>query len=344
MRGVRFSVRRAVVVYALWLGFTLIARFDLDRYDRMFLHGISLRIWLLAAFGFGLVVAFFSAIKAVPRDPADAASPHAVLTRDRSATLALAFGVLLVAGVVVGLEAELAARIATGFWGGLWGGAILGFGFGFALGVGLSWGFRIIESQMAWPLYIVTRAWLALRRWLPWRFMDFLADAHQRGVLRQVGAVYQFRHIELQHRLADRSNLATWTGEAGDAAPNLLAARPPIREWISAAEHPDTLTARGNLATSAGQRGDAAGARDRWAALLPIRERVSGAEHPDTLITRGNLANWTGEAGDAAGARDQYAALLSILERVSGAEHPDTLTVRGNLAYWARQADEQNSN
>ena len=29
--------------------------------------------------------------------------------------------------------------------------------------------------------------------------MTFLADAHQRGVLRQAGAVYQFRHIALQH-------------------------------------------------------------------------------------------------------------------------------------------------
>jgi hypothetical protein len=34
--------------------------------------------------------------------------------------------------------------------------------------------------------------------------MGFLADAHQRGVLRQAGAVYQFRHIELQRRLANR--------------------------------------------------------------------------------------------------------------------------------------------
>jgi hypothetical protein len=35
--------------------------------------------------------------------------------------------------------------------------------------------------------------------------MDFLDDAHRRrGVLRQAGAVYQFRHIELQHRLSNR--------------------------------------------------------------------------------------------------------------------------------------------
>ena len=43
------------------------------------------------------------------------------------------------------------------------------------------------------------------RNRLPWQLMAFLADAHQRGVLRQAGAVYQFRHIELQHRLANTS-------------------------------------------------------------------------------------------------------------------------------------------
>jgi hypothetical protein len=32
--------------------------------------------------------------------------------------------------------------------------------------------------------------------------LSFLNDAHQEGVLRQAGAVYQFRHKDLQHRLA----------------------------------------------------------------------------------------------------------------------------------------------
>jgi hypothetical protein len=58
--------------------------------------------------------------------------------------------------------------------------------------------------QAAWPQYEIARAWLALPRRLPWRLMAFLADAHRRGVLRQAGAVYQFRHIELQQRLANR--------------------------------------------------------------------------------------------------------------------------------------------
>ncbi|MBL7630134.1 hypothetical protein I7412_23805 [Frankia sp. CN6] len=56
-----------------------------------------------------------------------------------------------------------------------------------------------------WGWFAVARWWLAVRGRLPWRLMAFLADAHEkRGVLRQVGAVYQFRHIELQRRLANR--------------------------------------------------------------------------------------------------------------------------------------------
>ena len=65
-------------------------------------------------------------------------------------------------------------------------------------------------------------------------------------------------------------------------------------------EHRDTLAARSRVASWTGQAGNAAGARDQLAALLPIRERVQGPEHPDTLTTRHNLAYWTGQAGDAA--------------------------------------------
>jgi hypothetical protein len=71
---------------------------------------------------------------------------------------------------------------------------------GFMLGVS----YTVSLTAAHWPPYILARGWLALHRRLPWRFMDFLADAHRRGVLRQAGAVYQFRHIELQHRLATR--------------------------------------------------------------------------------------------------------------------------------------------
>lgn len=59
-------------------------------------------------------------------------------------------------------------------------------------------------SGSSWQEHTHARQWLFLGRRLPWRTMAFLSDAHQRGVLRQVGAVYQFRHIRLQERLAAR--------------------------------------------------------------------------------------------------------------------------------------------
>jgi hypothetical protein len=140
--------------------------------------------------------------------------------------------------------------------------------------------------------------------------------------------------------LTARSNLARWTGQAGDAAGarDQFAALLPVRERVQGAEHPHTLAARSNLAYWAGRAGDAAGARDQFAALLPARERALGAEHPATLAARSNLAYWTGQAGDAAGARDQFAALLPVGERVLGTEHPASVAARSNLAHWAERA------
>jgi hypothetical protein len=54
----------------------------------------------------------------------------------------------------------------------------------------------------AWPRYLHAKFRLSARRRLPWRTNSFLADAHRRGVLRQVGTAYQFRHIRLQEQLA----------------------------------------------------------------------------------------------------------------------------------------------
>jgi hypothetical protein len=81
-------------------------------------------------------------------------------------------------------------------------GDVLGIGAGAAAAV-LAW-VLVSFAVAVWPSYAIAQIWLALRHRLPWPLMDFLADAHRRGVLRQEGAAYQFRHIELQHRLATR--------------------------------------------------------------------------------------------------------------------------------------------
>ncbi|MER7079818.1 NACHT domain-containing protein [Saccharopolyspora kobensis] len=66
--------------------------------------------------------------------------------------------------------------------------------FGIGLGLGAA-------AKSAWVSSWPPRLWWALRGRLPWRLMAFLDDGHRRGVLRQVGAVYQFRHAHLQDRL-----------------------------------------------------------------------------------------------------------------------------------------------
>jgi hypothetical protein len=48
---------------------------------------------------------------------------------------------------------------------------------------------------------LIARTWLALTGRLPWPVMTFLRDAHRRGLLRQSGGVYQFRHARLQDQL-----------------------------------------------------------------------------------------------------------------------------------------------
>jgi hypothetical protein len=146
--------------------------------------------------GVALVLVFVAGILAgvglegVPGDLAKAASPRAVLAHDRRVALLLTLATGVAAGLFVGIMAGAGAGSAAG--------AAVGVAAGAGVGLGLS------ARKTAWPSYSLTVGWLAFSHQLPRSLMGFLADAHQRGVLRQAGAVYQFRHIELQHRLANR--------------------------------------------------------------------------------------------------------------------------------------------
>lgn len=85
-----------------------------------------------------------------------------------------------------------------------------------SLVVGLSYG--LITS--AWGWFQVARLYYHLTGEWPWRIMAFLDDAHKTRVLRQVGAVYQFRHVLLRDRLA-----ASGEG-AGGVPPDLGGGQP----------------------------------------------------------------------------------------------------------------------
>ncbi|WP_439658767.1 NACHT domain-containing protein [Lentzea sp. HUAS TT2] len=61
-------------------------------------------------------------------------------------------------------------------------------------------------AMTAWTQWVLlTRVWYPLTGRLPWALPAFLADAHRRGVLQQVGSRYQFRHLALLDHLATTS-------------------------------------------------------------------------------------------------------------------------------------------
>ncbi|WP_344671681.1 hypothetical protein [Catenulispora yoronensis] len=80
--------------------------------------------------------------------------------------------------------------------------------------LGLTWALGTLSSS-AWGTFTITRFWLALARRLPFNLLSFLHDAHRRGVVRQDGAIYRFRHDRLQETL--RNNTAP--ADAKPAAP-----------------------------------------------------------------------------------------------------------------------------
>jgi hypothetical protein len=132
----------------------------------------------------------------------DAPSPAASAVRDaRAFAWYSAAGAL--SGFVIGLmadgfdairanvlSAQLAALVANGLAMGLLAAPIAA--------LVLGW------THSAWPAYTLSRLWLAAQGCLPWRLMSFLADARERGFIRQLGPVHQFRHLELQRTLAEQ--------------------------------------------------------------------------------------------------------------------------------------------
>jgi NACHT domain len=134
-------------------------------------------------------------------DLGEVASPQALLRRDRRSWFLLGLtGVLYGAACGLVLGGAL-GRVIRALFDVTYGPA-LGISAGLVLGLTVALGFLI--SAVAWSRWRVVYLILAVRGFLPWRLVSFLQDAHRRGVLRQAGAVYQFRHIELQHRLATR--------------------------------------------------------------------------------------------------------------------------------------------
>lgn len=144
------------------------------------------------AFGVALGVAFglldgFSRPRVgttIPTDPTH--SWHRDL--QRSLGLGIPFG------IAIGLVGGIGVGGGTGLVSGLLAGGAIGTVAVLVAGVSVSslWQTRLLFLQL----------WL--RGDIPLHGLRFLKDAHERGVLRIVGPVYQFRHARLQDKLAER--------------------------------------------------------------------------------------------------------------------------------------------
>lgn len=88
----------------------------------------------------------------------------------------------------------------------------------------------LVLLTRAWPRFVVARLILAAQGKLPFRLMGFLGEARDRGLLRQSGGVYQFRHIRFQERLATRPSPALLTPHSvtGPASRRMHRARRPM--------------------------------------------------------------------------------------------------------------------
>ncbi|MDX2837759.1 NACHT domain-containing protein [Streptomyces ipomoeae] len=159
------------------------------------LAGVS---WATIAFSICIVI---TGLTALPADARTAASPTTTLREDQRSFAQFLLIPVLTGSLLLGPGIALGHTAADAVFSLQDHMMVFGSGFGFWAGCIL--GLALALNRTATGRFLLIRLYLLLRWRLPWNVMAFLDDAHRhRGVLRQVGSVYQFRHVDLQRHLA----------------------------------------------------------------------------------------------------------------------------------------------
>ncbi|WP_372406040.1 NACHT domain-containing NTPase [Streptomyces luteireticuli] len=141
------------------------------------------------------------ALLETPLDIRSAVSPTGLLRTNRRTITAQFLLWAPVFGLLVGFGADLLMGPLSALLGPLAWTLTAAVKLGVTSGLGGVLGYGL--ALTAWGQWLVlARVWLPLTGRLPWHVVAFLEDAYRRGVLRQAGAVYQFRHARLQEHLA----------------------------------------------------------------------------------------------------------------------------------------------
>jgi hypothetical protein len=145
-----------------------------------------------------LLVLGVACLLRTPVDPRAIVSPDDLLRVDRATALSQGLIAGLGGTVAVGLTLWVTVEIIYGL--GVSGvDTWISFGVAGTISAMIGW----VYFYTVWGPWLLARVWLPLRGKLPWSVMTFLADAHRRGVLRQSGGIYQFRHARLQEHLIE---------------------------------------------------------------------------------------------------------------------------------------------
>jgi len=178
--------------------------------------GLAVVLGVLAAWPFGL--------RDTPEELMVVPSPRNALIRDARAFRLTSLSSGLAAAVAGFFGGSLSSTFETGAKATVSKVVTDGLGIGLASGliIGITFGFYHAAS----PAFLISNWWLAMRRKLPWRLMRFLEDAHQKSVLRQNGAVYQFRHEKLRMHLTKIDRSPDRDDGADGVAPGAYRARP----------------------------------------------------------------------------------------------------------------------
>lgn len=170
----------------------------------------ALVTWLVDAIMFGLVYALGIALMFVfidmieaPVDLSSAGSPADLIRANRTVFVGPTLVLVPLFALLIVVTAEVLHALDAGRPFGLeldWSPKLV-----VAAGLisALSAGAAYVYGMTPWGQWLVfARIWLPLTGRLPWPVVAFLEDACRRGVLRQSGPYYQFRHARLQAHLA----------------------------------------------------------------------------------------------------------------------------------------------
>ncbi|MBU2664342.1 NACHT domain-containing protein [Actinoplanes bogorensis] len=151
--------------------------------DRPFEAVVTVVVWFVFGLLAGVVREFTTYFAEGDADVSGATDPVGLMRDDRRRAVAMA----IAGGTVIFGSTSFFVGVPTATVMALLSTVGIGLGFG------------------AFGKFELARLWCGSHGWLPWRTTAFLVDAHRRGVLRQAGGVWQFRHAVLRDRLAAAS-------------------------------------------------------------------------------------------------------------------------------------------